>query len=92
MQIREVTLKPVIPTLAYYAVGISIVFILNKISPSGPCTPGLGALAFLLFILVSAILVIRNICLAIKDNRKYLVAVITHVVVLSILFIISSYV
>ena len=48
-------------TLIFYAVSITIVEMLDKISPSGPFVPGLGVVSFLLLIPVVGVLVVRNI-------------------------------
>jgi hypothetical protein len=39
------TFKIIRPTLLFYAIAIATVYILEKVSPSGPCTPGLGILS-----------------------------------------------
>ena len=54
------TRKPVLLTLLFYACSTSIVGILLSISPSGPCTPGLGVLAFFLLFILSIFLFFWN--------------------------------
>jgi hypothetical protein len=72
-------------------VAISGMKVLEKISPSGPCNPGLGVLAFLLFIPLVAILIIRIIYLAFARNKKYRVILASHLLIIA-LFIILSYI
>lgn len=80
-------LKLVIPTIVFYAIGISIMTYCNKVSPGGPCAPGGGFLAFLLFIPVVFILLLRNIILAIRKDKQYGIVAILHAVILIACFL-----
>ena len=48
-------------TLIFYALSIPLVWVLCCISPSGPCTPGLGVLGLFALFLLSIILFIINL-------------------------------
>ncbi|MEO6135024.1 MAG: hypothetical protein ABIP35_07720 [Ginsengibacter sp.] len=80
------TFKLIRPTLLFYAVAIAAVYILGKFSPSGPCTPGLGALSFFLLIPIAAVLLLRNIYLTIKVDKANLINIILHIAAIVILF------
>lgn len=53
-------------TLLFYVVAALTIFLLNEATPSGPCTPGLGILAFMLLPFISSTLLVRNF---IKTNK-----------------------
>jgi hypothetical protein len=81
------TFKQIRPTLLFYALAIAAVYILEKLSPSGPCSPGLGVLAFFLLIPIVAALLIRNIYLTLKVDKVNFANVILHIVALILTFI-----
>jgi membrane protein YdbS with pleckstrin-like domain len=85
------TLKLVIPTILFYAVSIGVLNYVNKISPGGPCVPGGAIFAFLLFIPIFIILVIRDILLAINKDKQYIIRVILHAVILITFFLFAAY-
>jgi hypothetical protein len=49
-----------LPTLVFYFASFALGFLLEKISPTGPCTPGLGVLWFLFLPFISFGLLIKN--------------------------------
>jgi len=82
------TFKLIRPTLLFYIVAATAIYILEKVSPSGPCTPGLGLLSFFLLIPITVGLLLRNIYLTIKVDRENLLNVIIHTAAIILLFII----
>jgi hypothetical protein len=40
--------KNTVYTILFYVILLSVIHLLDRYSPSGPCTPGLGMLAFIL--------------------------------------------
>lgn len=80
------TFRLTIPTLLFYAVAIATIYILEKVSPSGPCTPGLGVLSFFLLIPIAVGLLLRNIYLTVKVNKANLINVILHIVAIVLIF------
>jgi hypothetical protein len=58
--------------------------VLEKISPSGPCVPGLGFVALMLLIPVIGFLVIRNIFLASSRDENYWILVGLHLAIITI--------
>ncbi len=79
---NTMTYKTIWPTLLFYTLAIITIFLLQRFSPSGPCTPGLGALSFLLFIPTVAILFLRNIYLTLKVDKVYWVNLMIHFIAL----------
>ncbi len=80
--------KQFLPTLIFYTVAVAAIFILNRLSPSGPCTPGLGILAFFLLIPTIIALLLNNIYLAVKVNRANTANAVLHGIALCIIFLI----
>ena len=80
------TLKLIKPTLLFYAIAVAAIYILGKISPSGPCTPGLGDLSFFLLLPIAGGLLLRNIYLTFKVDKSNLIIVILHIVALGLIF------
>lgn len=70
---------------------ITAMEVLEKISPSGPCVPGLGVLAFLLSIPVIVVLVVRNISLAFTKAKKCWIIVALHLVIIGIFLILAKH-
>lgn len=72
-------IKSIASTLLFYTACMVIIFLLEKIAPSGPCNPGLGVLAFFVFIPVCAWLVLKNLYqLLVKKSRGNLPVVAAH--------------
>ena len=78
------------PTILYYLFAISIIFLGDKYMTSGPCTPGLGALAFLFAIPVSVFLFLRNIYLGIRKSKRYFFVATAHLIIQAIALVIMS--
>lgn len=53
-------IKKALVTILFYVIAGIVIFFLNEASPSGPCTPGLGILAFLLLPVISATRLVVN--------------------------------
>ena len=85
---KTATIKRLIPTFIFYAIAIAAVIFLNKISPSGPCVPGLGFLSFFLLIPVIFCLMIYNIYLTSHKGKKNGVIAAFHALVLMTIFIV----
>ena len=83
---NTLTLKIVRPTLLFYIVAAATIFGLEKFSPSGPCTPGLGVLSFFLLIPITVGLLLHNIYLTLKVDKRNRMNVIIHSVAIIILF------
>lgn len=82
------TIKQLIPSLLFYAFAAAAIFILNRFSPSGPCTPGMGILAFFLLLPTIIVLLLRNIYLAVKVDRINIANAVLHGIALCIIFLI----
>ena len=85
------TLKLATPTVLFYIVSIGVLNYVNEISPGGPCVPGGAIFAFLLFIPIVIILVIRDILLAINKDKQYNVRVMLHAAILITFFLLAAY-
>lgn len=72
------------PTLIFYTIAITTIEVLGKISPGGPCNPGLGVLVFMLLITVTGFLIVRNIILAINRGKKYWIIVGLHLLIITV--------
>ncbi len=72
----------------FYIIYLIGVYVVDKLAPSGPCTPGPGFLLFMLFIPISIILFLKDIFKYIKNpERSRLYCIIIHPTVWAILFI-----
>ncbi|GEM_PF-1414512 len=81
------TFKLINPTLIFYVVTATIIYILDKVSPSGPCTPGLGVLSFFFLIPIVVALLLRNIYAAFTTDKKKFITAIMHGVAIVLLFV-----
>lgn len=79
-------MKPAFFTLVYYATAIVSVFFLNKLSPSGPCAIGMGALLALLLVPTSIVLFIASIVKSVRSGKHWLGAVFVHLALLLLSF------
>lgn len=75
--------KLLTPTILYYLFTILIIVIGNQCMPSGPCTPGLGIMAFFLAVPTSVTLLFRNIYLGLSRNKTHFLVAALHAVVLT---------
>ena len=74
--------KILYPTFLFYLIAIVISIALDKIAPSGPCTPGLGLLSFFLMIIAASLLIVKNIYLVFAKGKQYVAVVCAHFVLL----------
>jgi hypothetical protein len=88
---KTILLRKLIPTFGFYATGITTIFLLEKISPAGPCSPGMGMLALLIFLPVCLGLLIKNIYLSVRKDISIWPIAAAHLVAIG-LFFLSSYV
>ena len=65
-------------TLLFYIFAALIIFLLNKATPSGPCTPGLGILAFMLLPFISSLLLVRNFIKTYKGDKTNKFSLLIH--------------
>jgi len=80
--------KKLIKTIAFYFSFSFIALLLEKLSPSGPCVPGLGILSFLLLIPISLVLCIYNFVKLKKDDSSNLPSAIIHLSVSLLMFLV----
>lgn len=65
-------MKSALLTLVFYAACYGLMELANKLSPGGPCVPGLGVIVFFAFAFVPFILLIRSIYLILhRDKRNW---------------------
>ena len=65
-------------TILFYVSAASLIFILDKATPSGPCTPGLGILAFMLLPFISSFLLISNFVKTYKGDKTNKFSLLIH--------------
>jgi hypothetical protein len=82
-----VIIKRLIPTFIFYACAVVNLFFLQKLSPGGPCTPGLSIVGFFLLIPLIIGLLIYNIYLAINKDQSHGIAAFIHAAVLVVIFV-----
>ncbi len=83
-------IRKIVLTLVFYLIAFVSFSLLNKASPSGPCTPGLGIMSLLLLPFISAVLFIINIIKAAKGNKTNTISAIIHLLVVVGFFIILA--
>ena len=74
------------PVIRFYAVASLLIIISNQLVPSDSCNPGLGIIAFLLLIPISAVLAIYNLAKAYK-YKSGLFTAIFHAITLMTLMV-----
>lgn len=83
--------KLIFPTILFYIGSIATIYLFEKLSPSGPCTPGLGFMACLLFIPLAIALLLRNIYLTIVGDRKNGIVALLHAAILMTISLLGYY-
>lgn len=78
MTFNHKSIRNAVLTILFYVVAALAVCQLNKVSPSGPCTPGMGLLLFVLVLGVSFMLLVYNLYQVIFKDRRYLHSMIVH--------------
>lgn len=56
-----------IKLLLFYIIYIAIMLLVDKMAPSGPCTPGPGFFLFILFIPISILVLLKDFFSYLKD-------------------------
>lgn len=85
-------IRPELKTTFFFIGYFITAFLLNKISPSGPCTPGLGAALFLLLIPISIIYTIVLLINYYKSqNKEYLNSIVIVSGIWLLFFILAKY-
>ena len=69
-------------TLVLYALLALAAYILDRVSPSGPCNPGMGVIVILFTPFLSAILFIVELVLTLKGRKSHTVPAIIHALVI----------
>lgn len=83
---RIFSARPILGTLGFYALVAGLIFWADRVTPSGPCVPGLGILFLLILPFVSLILLLVTALLAIKGRKSQIVPAIFHgLVVLTVI-------
>jgi hypothetical protein len=76
----KTVLKKSIPVLAIDVVGYIAILFFSKISPSGPCNPGLGLLVFIIvFLIVSGILIYYLYKAIVRLEKASLLMALIHI-------------
>ncbi len=70
--------KKICLTILFYLIAAISIYVLEESSPSGPCTPGLGILSFMLLPFISAILLIINFIKTYKGDKTNKVSTLIH--------------
>ena len=76
------TYRKLILSLSFYLFAILALFYFRKTSPSGPCTPGLDMISFLLLILTIPILTIINVIKTYRGDKSNKPSTIVHAIAL----------
>jgi hypothetical protein len=83
--------KYTLSTSIFYIVLLALIPILNRCSPSGPCTPGLGMLLFLLTLLLAPFAFLYSFIGLLCGHRSFTgPMVINAVVALGLVILLSS--
>jgi len=67
-------------TLLFYLVSWIVFYFLNKSFPSGPCTPGLGILGFMLLPIISFVLLVVNFIKVYKGDKTNFPSAFLHLI------------
>jgi uncharacterized membrane-anchored protein len=84
---RNSVIKNVGLTLLFYGAYALLVFVTDKNSPSGPCTPGIGIMLLLLLPFVSGILCLKKFIKARAGDTSNHVSAVIHLVVVAVFII-----
>jgi hypothetical protein len=82
--------KRLLPTFIFYGVAVAALEVMGKISPGGPCAPGLGILFFFLLIPVVIGLLIYNIYLTVNRGKNNGIIALVHAAVLVFIFVVLN--
>jgi hypothetical protein len=73
-------------TSLFYAVSIAMVFILENIAPSGPCTPGAGMFWLISLPFISSALLVKNLWKALISKKPSLLSAALHLIAATAIF------
>jgi hypothetical protein len=79
---RIAAFRPFFGTLCFYALFIGLGYWANRISPSGPCTPGLGFLVLMLLPVISSVLLIVTLVSVAKGRKPQILPAMVHGIVI----------
>jgi hypothetical protein len=79
INLRNPIHKKVGLTLLFYIVSGILIYLLNKIAPSGAHVPGLGVIAFFLLPVVSFILLLVNLFENYFGNKATIIPALIHI-------------
>jgi hypothetical protein len=82
--------KNTLSTIAFYLVLLPLIPLLNRYSPSGPCTPGPGMFLYLLTLLLAPIAFLYSLIGRLRGNRSFTGPTIINAVVVLCLGILLS--
>jgi hypothetical protein len=63
-------MRKVVKWILFYVVYVIAILIADKMVPSGPCTPGLGFFLFLLLVLISVVLFLKDLYKYYREPEK----------------------
>ncbi|AHM63199.1 hypothetical protein D770_24770 [Flammeovirgaceae bacterium 311] len=75
--------KHAIPATVGYVLSIVAFFILNRLAPSGPCTPGPGILILVVLPVISFVLLIYNLIQRFRSGEPNKIVIWIHLLVFS---------
>jgi hypothetical protein len=76
-------LKMTALTLGFYFLTSVVIYLLEKVSPSGPCTPGLGILSFFVAIPVAMILFCLNLYKIVMGETQHTGSMVVHFIAIA---------
>lgn len=88
LNIKNEAYKSIALTILFYVIYTSLGLILEKTSPSGPCTPSFGILMLIFLPIVTIILLIIFIINYFYNNKKHLkIGILIHILILLIFLV-----
>jgi hypothetical protein len=87
LKIENQYLKNALLTIGFYLLLLITSYLLNIVSPSGPCTPGLGAAILLGLPFISGLMLIINIFRYFLYKKELISSIIIHFLTFILLLI-----
>lgn len=82
---KNESFKSVVKTVLFYAIYIGLALILEKIYPSGPCTPSFGILMLIFLPIANVFLLIIFVVNYFYNNKKHLkLSIFIHILIILI--------
>ncbi|MEC4004748.1 hypothetical protein OX283_008770 [Flavobacterium sp. SUN052] len=78
LKIENLYLKNALFTIGFYILLLIASYFLDVVSPSGPCTPGLGAALLLVLPFISGLMLIINIFRYFIYKKELITSIIIH--------------